>query len=61
MSENKIPYAEMDRPLEIPFFENNTIVSMGDQQWHFHKEKPFTWLQIKLLRVCLGLTVSKNG
>lgn len=61
MTEEKIPYAEMDRPLEIPIFENNTIVSMGNQQWHFYKEKPFRWWQVRLLRFCLGITVSKNG
>ncbi len=61
MSEMKIPYAELDRPIDIPLFEDNMIVSMGNMHWHFHREKPFTWLQIRLLRFCLGLTVSKNG
>lgn len=61
MSEDKIPYAELDRPIDIPLLEDNTTVSMGNMHWHFHREQPFTWLQIKLLRICLGLTVSKNG
>ena len=61
MSENKIPYAELDRPIDIPVLEDNTTVGMGNMYWHFHREQPFTWLQIRMLRFCLGLTVSKNG
>ncbi len=64
MTEIRAPYRvgpEPDRMIDIPVFENNMTVSMGNQQWHFYREKPFTWLQVRLLRFCLGLTVSKNG
>ena len=64
MSEMRTPYRvgpELDRPIDVPILEDNTTVSMGNSHWHFHREKPFTWLQIRLLRFCLGLTVSKNG
>lgn len=64
MSEMRIPYTvgpEPDRPIDVPILEDNTTVSMGNSFWHFHREKPFTWLQVRLLRFCLGLTVSKNG
>jgi hypothetical protein len=64
MSEMRTPYRvgpELDRPIDIPALEDNMTVAMGNMSWHFHREQPFTWLQIKLLRFCLGLTVSKNG
>jgi hypothetical protein len=64
MTEMRVPYTvrpDPDRSIDIPLLEDNMTVSMGNMHWHFHREKRFTWLQVKLLRFCLGLTVSKNG
>lgn len=62
MSESKIPYAELDRPMEFGDFPPmNMTIMLGSLSWEFHRDKPFNWLQVKLLKFCLGIEVTKNG
>lgn len=59
--EHEIPYAEMDRPLDGGDYTSNTVIQSGEMNFEFYREKPYTWLQVKLLRFCLGFEVTKNG
>ena len=50
-----------DEPMEFQVFKPNNIhIQTGEMTFQFYREKPYTWLQVKLLRFCLGFEVIKN-